>query len=341
MTRGVASCIVTDEAHDALTRRALGVLLGQACGDALGVPYEFGALPLGERAAMVGGGLGGYAPGEWSDDTQMALCIARVAATGADLTSDEALDDVATLFEEWFADDPPDVGAQTRAVLGLARDLPGRPATRLREASRRVHQRTGRSAGNGALMRTAVVALTALDDRTRVAAAAASVAALTHHDPLAAESCVLWSEAVRVAVTTGELHVDAGLDLVPAGRRAVWRVRLDEALDPATPPARFRPNGFTVTALQAAVSAIRSARGEGDDAVPLTAALQAAVRIGDDTDTVAAIAGGLLGAAASVDGIPPEWADAVHGWPGPRAPRDWTQDDLRTVTLDVLGASDR
>ncbi|MBA2773439.1 MAG: ADP-ribosylglycohydrolase family protein, partial [Nocardioidaceae bacterium] len=55
----------TPQAH-----RAAGVLLGQACGDALGVPYEFGTPPVGdERAVMRGGGLGPYAPGEWSDDT--------------------------------------------------------------------------------------------------------------------------------------------------------------------------------------------------------------------------------------------------------------------------------
>ena len=61
------------------TDRAAGVLLGQACGDALGVPYEF-ATPPRDEPQMKGGGLGPYAPGEWSDDTQMALCIAQVSA---------------------------------------------------------------------------------------------------------------------------------------------------------------------------------------------------------------------------------------------------------------------
>ena len=67
--------------------RAEGVLLVQACGDALGVPWELGHSPTdsgcGAEASegfMQGGGLGPYAPGEWSDDTQMAVIIARVAA---------------------------------------------------------------------------------------------------------------------------------------------------------------------------------------------------------------------------------------------------------------------
>ena len=67
---------------DAQTDRIEGVLLGAACGDALGVPYELGSSSLapGEAPRMVGGGLGPYAPGEWSDDTQMAVVIASVAA---------------------------------------------------------------------------------------------------------------------------------------------------------------------------------------------------------------------------------------------------------------------
>src|SRR3954449_250435 len=97
--------------------RAAGALLGAAAGDALGVPYEFGSRTLGDRAEMLGGGLGGIAPGQWSDDTEMACVIARVAATSADLRTEEALDTIAQGFLDWYGDDPPDVGVQTRRVL--------------------------------------------------------------------------------------------------------------------------------------------------------------------------------------------------------------------------------
>ena len=72
--------------------RACGVLLGTAAGDALGAPHEFGP-PRGPEldVAMVGGGVG-WAPGEWTDDTSMAIAIAEVAATGADLRAPEAQD---------------------------------------------------------------------------------------------------------------------------------------------------------------------------------------------------------------------------------------------------------
>jgi len=68
--------------------RACGVLLGTAAGDALGAAYEFGP-PRGPEleVAMVGGGAFGWEPGEWTDDTSMAIAIAEVAAAGARMTS--------------------------------------------------------------------------------------------------------------------------------------------------------------------------------------------------------------------------------------------------------------
>ncbi len=63
--------------------RACGVLLATAAGDALGAGYEFGPpLPAGAPVTMTGGGHFCWAPGEWTDDTSMALAIAETAATG-------------------------------------------------------------------------------------------------------------------------------------------------------------------------------------------------------------------------------------------------------------------
>jgi ADP-ribosylglycohydrolase len=81
--------------------RACGVLLGTAAGDALGAAYEFGP-PRGPEleVAMVGGGSFGWEPGEWTDDTSMAIAIAEVAATGVDLREEEALDAIVTRWGE-------------------------------------------------------------------------------------------------------------------------------------------------------------------------------------------------------------------------------------------------
>jgi ADP-ribosyl-[dinitrogen reductase] hydrolase len=141
--------------------RAAGALLGTAAGDALGAPYEFGP-PRGPEleVAMVGGGP--WEPGEWTDDTSMAIAIAEVAATGADLRDEEALDALVRRWHEW-SQDAKDIGIQTRSVLRAAHWL-GLNARTAREASAALHERTGRTGGNGSLMRTAPVALAYLDD---------------------------------------------------------------------------------------------------------------------------------------------------------------------------------
>lgn len=300
---------------EVLRDRAAGVLLGQACGDALGVPYEFATPPgAGELAEMKGGGLGPFAPGEWSDDTSMAVAVAR-GLVGGRLD----LDEIARGFLRWYAEDPRDIGIQTRAVLSATPSTHA-PATAMAAAAASYAASHPHSAGNGALMRTSPVALAFLEDRIGCADAARLVAELTHADPLAGDSCVLWSEAIRVAVGEERLDVAGGLDLLAPGRRDQWAAWLAEAEH--GPAARFTPNGFTVTALQAAWSAIFASAGLED-------ALHVAIRIGDDTDTVAAIAGGLLGARWGASAVPASWRDAVHGWPGLRA------DGLVALGVDI------
>jgi ADP-ribosyl-[dinitrogen reductase] hydrolase len=143
--------------------RACGVLLGTAAGDALGAAYEFGP-PRGPKleVAMVGGGSFGWEPGEWTDDTSMAIAIAEVAATGADLRDEGALDAIARRWHEW-SQHAKDVGVQTRSVLSRA-GRHGISAQTARAESAALHNRTGRTAGNGSLMRTAPLALAYLDD---------------------------------------------------------------------------------------------------------------------------------------------------------------------------------
>jgi len=311
---------MNDFSHD----RAAGVLLGQGCGDALGVHYEFGpALSPDVVPLMIGGGPFGFAPGEYSDDTSMAVCIAEVAATGADLTSPEAVDAIATRFLTW-AETALDIGTQTRAVFAAARRSNELNGIRVPRAAAEFAASHPRSAGNGALMRTSIVGISRVTDRDATAAAARVVAAITHADPYAVESCVLWSEAVRVAVTRGEFDLLGGLDLIPDIRRDEWRALIDEAT--GVDPRRFNPNGYTVSALQAAWAAITwtpvpelDPAGGTFPAQHFEHSLMNAVRAGNDTDTVAAIAGGLLGARWGRSAIPAHWSRRVHGYGEHRA----------------------
>jgi len=285
------------------TDRAVGVLVGQAAGDALGVPYEYGSARLVGEPQMIGGGLGGISPGQWSDDTEMALCIARVAATGADLRSAEAQEQIAQGFLEWYDAGPPDIGIQTRTVLSTTRQR-GETAEVMRQVSEQLHARSGRTAGNGSLMRTGPVALAHLGDPQGIADAARAVSALTHFDPVAGDACALWCLAIDHAVRHGELDVRVGLLQVDAD---YWGPLLAEA-ETVDPAHYAHNNGWVVAALLAAWSAISTTDGP----VP---GLHAAVAGGGDTDTVAAIAGQLLGAAYGASAVPARYRRMLHGWP--------------------------
>jgi ADP-ribosylglycohydrolase len=317
--------------------RACGVLLGTAAGDALGAAYEFGP-PRGPEleVAMVGGGSFNWEPGEWTDDTSMAIAIAEVAATGADLRDEEALDAIARRWHEW-SQRAKDVGVQTRSVLSRA-GRHGISAQTAREESAALHDLTGRTAGNGSLMRTPPVALAYLNDEAALVEAARRVSELTHYDPNACDACVLWCLAIRHAVLTGELDARIGLQHIPIERRDLWASRL--AVAEASQPSDFTNNGWVVEALQAAWSAITTTPIPTDHPADgvfradyLRLALDAAVRGGGDTDTVAAIAGGLLGAAYGASAVPAEWRRLLHGWPG-LATRDLTALATRIIKAD-------
>ena len=170
-------------------------------------------------------------------------------------------------------------------------------------------------------MRTAPLALAYLDDEAALVEAARAVSELTHYDPEAGDACVLWCLAIRHAILTGVLDARIGLRHIDADRREKWASRLDVA--EKSHPADFKNNGWVVEALQAAWSAITTTPVPADDpakgifrADHLRLALDAAVRGGYDTDTVAAIAGGLLGAVYGASAVPAQWRRVLHGWPG-------------------------
>ena len=301
--------------------RAAGVMLGMACGDALGAGYEFGPPLAGDAlVTMKGGGGFNWAPGEWTDDTSMAVPIVNAIAAGHDLRDETVLDGIVAAWVEW-ARTAPDVGNQLRAVLSRTEPT----ASAVRVVARAHHDRNGRSGGNGSLMRTAPVALAYLDDPVALADVARTISTLTHFETDAGDACVLWCLAIRHAVLEGTLDVRVGLDALPADRRALWEARFAQA--EAGVPSDFSQNGWVVEALQAAWSAIvqpRSGPGGASAAGTVSAtpaghlqdALEIAVRGGRDTDTVAAIAGGLLGARYGASAVPAAWRRIVHGWPG-------------------------
>ena len=210
---------------------------------------------------MVGGGPFGWEPGEWTDDTSMAVAIAEIAATGADLRDEQAQDALVRRWYEWSLH-ATDVGVQTRSVLSRA-GRHGISAQTARAESGALHRSSGRTVGNCSLMRTAPVALAYLDDEAALVEAARAVSELTHWDAEACDACVLWCCAIRHAILTGVLDVRIGLQHIPPERRDMWVARLDAA--EKAQPSDFKNNGWVVEALQGAWSAITTTPVPQDD----------------------------------------------------------------------------
>lgn len=300
-------------------QHALGALVGSAVGDALGAPFEFkpGGLfgarfPTSVRGGageMIGGGP--WAPGEFTDDTHMALALAESLVAHRGL-------DAADLWSRWraWATDAKDVGLLTREALSSVSPD---------GAARRAHDdHGGRSAGNGSLMRNTPVALFALGSagadgreasRARAAELAVAHSRLTHHDPTNEIGVVVHTRMIEAGIAGEDLFAacDAALDELAAGRIpavaaardevARWRALLAPSWQPSPDDL---PNGTVWTCLAQAVWAVRRARGFEE-------ALRLAVDLGDDADTVGCVAGSLAGARWGIQAIPSRWSTYLHG----------------------------
>lgn len=325
-------------------RRAAGSVIAAATGDALGAPYEFQAPVVeSEDIDMIGGGILDWQPGEWTDDTSMAIVVLEAAVSASDrhdLRVESAQDQIAREWYSWSLGTP-DIGALTSQVIRRATDRARTedhyaPRARdFRAAAISAYEELEASAGNGSLMRTHAAVmpyLLASDDDA--AAGIDAVCRLTHVHPDATEACMLWGFAVRHAVLTGEIDVRRGLDRLDAERRDLWTSRIEEA-ERGT-PAFFRRNGWVVGAFQASWAAIAGVMPLPEDKFAqrdtLVAALESAARAGYDTDTVACITGALIGAALGPKAVPPEWRRVLFGWPG------YETDELRGLIDRLLGS---
>lgn len=301
--------------------RVIGTVIGSAVGDALGAGYEFTGRPEKDEVSMRPGTLTGEPAGHWTDDTAMAIAILEVAANHGSLITSESAAAVGERFLEWYRSGPRDVGRQTSNVLRRAS-----MGANLSDIAAGELKKNPHGAGNGSLMRTAPVALAHLGHDEELVLAATNMSALTHPNPYAVDGCVLWTISIDRAICTGELiGPRAGLPLIEASRRVQWESWIAEAED--RDPRDFTPNGYVVTALQAAWSAICATR---NTAMPFECGLRMAVSIGDDTDTIAAIAGALLGAAHGEASIPSEWRQGLAGWP-----RGYRSSDLARLAIQA------
>ena len=312
--------------------RALGAVLGAAVGDALGASYEFlSATEIadqGEIEMRAGATRLEREKGEWTDDTAMSTVILQTAATHHELRSATALDSVAAGFQDWAESNPPAIGAQTKRVLGASGACTAEAL--LRDSK---HLPGTRKGGNGSLMRTAPVALPYLGEGKggEAVEAAGAISDLTHYDLRARQACRLWTNAIRHAILVGPVQgVPAYLqNYADTEEQRFWVKQFQVAEQPDV-SAHVETNGWVVDALVCAWHAIATTPGRGSE--HFQAALRKAVSLGQDTDTVASIAGALLGACWGASAIPEEWTVCLHGYPG------WTVSDLERLVDATLAA---
>jgi len=266
----------------------------------LGAPFEFGPpgafsarFPVPGAGGEMSGG-GGWDAGEATDDTQMAVHVAEsLLERGGGLD----LPDIFARFQRWAADDPKDIGLQTEDVL--TRGLPWNQAAT-------AHYRSShRAAGNGSLMRATPSAVYfAREGPQATMDAARRIAALTHGDPAAWEGTAIFHDLVRIA-----LHGADPLDNLPQTLAAVHpdhRERYAAILTRDWHPDQATEfNGAVWPCLGSAVWALRTTRSYED-------AVRAAIDLGGDTDTVAAVTGGLAGAVHGPEAIPTHWTEPLH-----------------------------
>lgn len=301
---------------DTQINRARGMVLGAAVGDALGAGYEFAQIPENLVPEMIGGGLGDFEPGEWTDDTSLTWIVAEAAAKYKSFFSDDSLSAVARGFRKWYDTNPPDIGGTTAwAIRGGGKDGDRR---QMRKSALTISGDT-----NGSLMRTSPVVLPYLGTPKSLISAAREVSELTHAHPDAVEACMVWSAILNHAVMTGELDIQAALSVFYQPYHDRWYGIVTEAME--TEPGKFTPNGKAVPALQAALSSVVHTK-EYD----FRESLYTAIRVGHDTDTVASIAGALAGALHGIDAIPAEWLSILHGYPGK------TGSDLDNLVIEAL-----
>ncbi len=285
-------------------------LYGVAVGDALGVPHEFSSakdLRKNPVTNMMGYGTYGLPPGTWSDDSSLTFCLAESLCSGFNT------DHMGELFVRWYYQDywtasgeVFDIGIGTRNALikiknGTIAELAG--------------GNDEKDNGNGSLMRILPLVFAIKDlpieerfERTRRASS------ITHGHMRAVMACFYYLEFAKQLIEgKSKFEIYNNLQLsIPSffekigisGSEIAYYIRLLKANITDLPLSEIRSGGYVIETIEASVWCLLTTDNYKD-------AVLKAVNLGHDTDTTAAVTGGLAGLLYGYERIPKEWLEKL------------------------------
>ena len=313
------------------TDRFRGALLGLAVGDAVGMPFEFRAPGTFEPVIdMVGGGSFGLPAGKWTDDTSMALCLADslLETRGFD-----PLDQI-TRYVRWWR-------SGYRSSTGECFDIGNTTVDSLARFERSGDPWSGstdsHASGNGSIMRLAPVAMAYSGDGPTAVGMSGDSSRTTHGSEEAVDACRYFGGLIASALS------GASKDQILAGepqRPASGAANVDmDSLSPnireiaegsfkVRQPPEIVGSGYVVRSLEAALWAFHSTED-------FESGCLAAVNLGDDADTTAAVYGQIAGAYYGASGIPERWLEKLHA----RDEITGLADGLYELSQEIAGSS--
>jgi ADP-ribosyl-[dinitrogen reductase] hydrolase len=301
----------------ALIGRFRGALLGLAVGDAVGTTLEF-QLPgsFAPISDMGGGGPFGLKPGQWTDDTSMALCLAASLVECQGFDARDQMDRYVRWWHQGYMSSTGrcfDIGVTVRSALQRYL-LTGDPYA----GSTDPH-----TAGNGSIMRLAPVVLAYAHDSATAIERASDSSRTTHATRTAVDGC-----RYLAALLIGALHGETKATLLASCYSPIPGYWDNHPLSPAIDtvaagsfkekqPPVIRGTGYVVASLEAALWAFSHSDTFRDGCL-------LAVNLGDDADTTGAVYGQLAGAFYGETAIPAAWRERL------------TQRDLMVQLVDDL-----
>ncbi|MCX8063216.1 MAG: ADP-ribosylglycohydrolase family protein [Anaerolineales bacterium] len=284
-----------------MKKRFEGCLLGLACGDALGASVEF--KPPGSFAPitdMVGGGPFNLKPGQYTDDTAMALCLADSLVSCRGFNARDQMERYCRWRDEglWSS-------------TGVCFDIGYTTAAALRRFEQSGDPYSGSTdpltSGNGSLMRLAPIPMFYVEDLQKVVFYAAESSRTTHASREAVDACRLFAVMIALALRGEAKHVILfetyeryfrDEDLAPAIAeiaRGCYRYKKE---------ADITASGYVVNTLLAALWSFWQAEN-------FRQAILLAANLGHDSDTTAGVCGQIAGAYYGVEKIPRSWLSCL------------------------------